>query len=135
MAQASSSPSAATVSVHALSCGHFTLPSHHFIAPSSPSARVTVPSLAFLIQHPNSNSTTGKKTTLLFDLGLRGDLTAYPAAIQKHIESRRPIEVRPDVVENLARGGMRPEDVDYIVLSHVSPVFPLEICQNTNFTE
>ena len=46
-------------------------------------------------------------------------MNAYPAPVQKHIESRQPIESRPDVVENLAKGGLKPEDVDYIILSHV----------------
>ena len=121
MAQTPPSPPAANVSVHALSCGHFTLPEHQFVKPSSLDARRTVPSLAFLIQHVNCD--TGKRTNILFDLGLRGDLTAYPAPVQKHIESRRPIESRPDVVENLAKGGLRPEDMDYIILSHVCSAF------------
>jgi glyoxylase-like metal-dependent hydrolase (beta-lactamase superfamily II) len=117
MAQDSSSLPAATVSVHALSCGHFTLPEHQFVKPSSLDARRTVPSLAFLIQHRNSD--TNKQNNILFDLGLRGDLTAYPASVQKHIETRRPIESRPDIVDNLAKGGLRPEDIDYVILSHV----------------
>lgn len=129
MPQTSPSPPAATVSVHALSCGHFTLPEHQFVKPSSLDARRTVPSLAFLIQHVNSR--TGKRTNILFDLGLRGDLSAYPAPVQRHIESRRPIESRPDVVENLAKGGLRPEDIDYIILSHVCSSFLWHYAQVT----
>ena len=121
MAQTPPPPPAANVSVQALSCGHFTLPEHQFVKPSSLEARRTVPSLAFLIQHVNCD--TGKRTNILFDLGLRGDLNSYPAPVQKHIESRRPIESRPDVVENLAKGGLRPEDIDYIILSHVRSSF------------
>jgi glyoxylase-like metal-dependent hydrolase (beta-lactamase superfamily II) len=108
MAQDSDQSAVATVSVHALSCGHFTLPEHQFVKPSDLEARRTVPSLAFLIQHKNQ---TGRVTRILFDLGLRRDL--------KHTENRRPIETNPDVVQNLARGGLRPDDIDYIIYSHV----------------
>lgn len=109
--------SSPTVTLHALSSGHFTLPSHQFISPCSLSERKTVPSLSFLIQHTNSR--TGKHTRILFDLGLRGDLERYPAPIRAHIENRRPIEARPDVVESLARGGLEPRDIDYVIFSHV----------------
>jgi hypothetical protein len=121
IAQSSSSPLVAAVSVHALSCGHFTLPEHQFVKPSSLDARRTVPSLAFLIRHVNRD--TGKRTNILFDLGLRGDLNAYPAPVKKHIETRRPIDSRPDVVENLAKGGLRPKDIGYVILSHVCFAF------------
>lgn len=113
--------SAATVSVHALSCGHFTLPEHQFVKPSNLGARRTVPSLAFLIQHKNQ---TGRVTRILFDLGLRGDLKRYTSPIQKHTENRRPIETSPDVVENLARGGLSPDNIAYIIYSHVRVTFP-----------
>ncbi|KAJ4384885.1 hypothetical protein N0V86_000489 [Didymella sp. IMI 355093] len=115
MAQDSSQASIVTVSVHALSCGHFTLPEHQFVKPSTLEARRTVPSLAFLIQH---KSQTGKVTRILFDLGLRRDLERYPLPIQKHTQNRRPITTEPDVVENLARGGLSPDDIDYIIYSH-----------------
>lgn len=118
MAHSTSHAAPATVTVHALSCGHFTLPEHQFVKPSSLEARRTVPSLAFLIQH--TDSTTGKLTRMLFDLGLRRDLGQYPLPIQKHIENRRPITTDPDVVNSLARGGLTPDDVDYVIYSHVS---------------
>jgi hypothetical protein len=116
MAQDSDQSAVATASVHALSCGHFTLPEHQFVKPSDLEARRTVPSLAFLIQHKNQ---TGRVTRILFDLGLRRDLKRYPPPVQKHTENRRPIETNPDVVQNLARGGLRPDDIDYIIYSHV----------------
>ncbi|KAF3032920.1 hypothetical protein E8E12_003794 [Didymella heteroderae] len=116
MAQDLGQSSVATVSVHALSCGHFTLPEHQFVKPSNLEARKTVPSLAFLIQHKNH---TGRVTRILFDLGLRRDLKRYPPPIQKHTENRRPIETDPDVIHNLARGGLKPDDIDYIIYSHV----------------
>ena len=76
--------------------------------------------MAFLIQHKNQ---TGRVTRILFDLGLRRDLKRYPPPIQKHTENRRPIETSPDVVQNLARGGLTPSDIDYIIFSHVRKTF------------
>lgn len=111
----------ATVSVHALACGHFTLPEHQFVKPSSLEARRTVPSLAFLIQHKDFK--TNKMTRFLFDLGLRRDLKRYPLPIQKHTENRRPYKDKPDITENLARGGLGPNDIDFVIYSHVSVPF------------
>jgi hypothetical protein len=105
------------VSVHALSGGHFTLPEYQFVTPVSRDARKSVPSLAFLIQHRNLN--TSKTTRIVFDLGLRRDPSRYPTPIQKHIETRQPITTQPDVTASLAQGGLKPEDIDYVIYSHV----------------
>lgn len=107
----------ATVSVHALSTGHFTLPEYQFVHPVSKEARKTVPSLAFLIQH--RNPTDGKVTRIVFDLGLRRDIKRYPLPIQKHVETRQPLSTDPDVVKSLAKGGLTPSDIDYVLYSHV----------------
>jgi hypothetical protein len=108
----------ASVAVHVLSCGHFSLPEYQFVRPVSKEARRTVPSLAFLIQHLNQS--TGKCTRIVFDLGLRRDIKRYAPAIQKHVETRQPLTTDPDVTKSLARGGLRPEDIDYVIYSHVS---------------
>ncbi|KAF2276591.1 Metallo-hydrolase/oxidoreductase [Westerdykella ornata] len=105
------------VSVYALSCGHFTLPEYQFVHPVSKDARKTVPSLAFLLVHTDPN--TGRATRILFDLGLRRDINRYVAPIQKHIETRQPLTTEPDVVASLAKGGLTPDDIDYIIYSHV----------------
>lgn len=110
--------SAAVVSVHALSCGYLSLPEYQFVYPASPDARRTVPSLAFLIQH--TNRTTGISTRIVFDLGLRRNVKRYPPPIQKHIETRQPISTEPDVTKSLAKGGLTPNDIDYVIYSHVS---------------
>ncbi|KAH0372312.1 hypothetical protein KCU65_g1384, partial [Aureobasidium melanogenum] len=107
----------ATVTLHALSAGHFTLPEHQFVSPVAETARKTVPSLAFLIQH--RDSATGHLTRIVFDLGVRRDTQRYPAPIQKHITTREPLATEPDVVSSLARGGLSPNDIDYIIYSHV----------------
>ncbi|KAG9681751.1 hypothetical protein KCU95_g14975, partial [Aureobasidium melanogenum] len=107
----------ATVTLHALSAGHFTLPEHQFVSPVAETARKTVPSLAFLIQH--RDLATGHLTRIIFDLGLRRDTTRYPAPLQKHITTREPLATEPDVVSSLAKGGLSPNDIDYIIYSHV----------------
>ncbi|RFU25125.1 hypothetical protein B7463_g11212, partial [Scytalidium lignicola] len=108
---------AATVQVHALTAGHLTLPENHFVHPASDLARSTVPSLAFLIQHENLEN--GKKTRIVFDLGLRRDLERYPEPIQRHAATRQPISTDPDIVKSLAAGGLTPNDIDYVMYSHV----------------
>jgi glyoxylase-like metal-dependent hydrolase (beta-lactamase superfamily II) len=108
----------ATVSVHVLSCGHFTLPEHQFVHPVSQEARKSVPSLAFLIEHEQAS--TGKITRVVFDLGLRRDITKYAVPIQKHIETRQPLTTKPDVTVSLTKGGLSPTDIDYVIYSHVS---------------
>jgi glyoxylase-like metal-dependent hydrolase (beta-lactamase superfamily II) len=107
----------ATVQVHALSAGFLTLPEGNFVHPASPTARNTVPSLAFLIQHETID---GKKTKIVFDLGLRRDLKRYPEQIQNHVATRQPITTDPDVVKSLAAGGLTPDDIDFVIYSHVS---------------
>ncbi|KAH7056919.1 beta-lactamase-like protein [Macrophomina phaseolina] len=101
-----------TVSVSALEGGHLTLPDHLFVADASPAARTTVPSLSFLIRHPTR--------TLVFDLGLKRDLSAYAPAQQHHITQRHPITTSPDVADSLRGGGLDPaRDIDDVLLSHV----------------
>jgi hypothetical protein len=116
-----------TVTLHALSAGHFTLPEWQFIHPVSRSARKTVPSLAFLVQYYNPNDS--KTTRIVFDLGLRRDVTRYIQSIQKHIETRQPLNTEPDVVKSLGKVGLEPEDIDYVIYSHVCKQFvdPLTI--------
>lgn len=107
----------ATVTVHALSCGHFTLPEYQFVHPVSRDARKSVPSLAFLIQHRDPG--TGRVSRVVFDLGLRRDVKRYAEPIQRHIETRQPLTTDPDVTKSLARGGLQPSDIDYVIYSHV----------------
>lgn len=110
-------PESAFVSVHALSAGHLTLPEGHFVHPASQDARHTVPSLAFLIQHTDPE--TGKRTRIVFDLGLRRDVDRYSEPIRRHAATRQPLTTDPDVVKSLAAGGLTPDDIDYVIYSHV----------------
>ncbi|KAL5424029.1 hypothetical protein PMIN04_003485 [Paraphaeosphaeria minitans] len=110
------------VTISALEGGHLTLPEVLFVTPADPEKRSTVPSLSFLIQHPPSVPTLGrnpKTTKLIFDLGLKRDLSGYREAQQHHIAQRQPTTVSPDVAESLRHGSLPPSDIDVVILSHV----------------
>jgi glyoxylase-like metal-dependent hydrolase (beta-lactamase superfamily II) len=113
-----SGPDQVYVIVSALESGHLTLPEKLFVTDADPEKRATVPSLSFLIQHP---STADKLTTdkLVFDLGLKRDFSGYREAQQHHIAQRQPTTVSPDATESLRKGGLDPQDIDTVILSHV----------------
>lgn len=106
----------ASASVHALSTGSLTLSERFFITPADPEAKRTVPSMSFLIQHHSGN---GRTTRIVFDLGLRRDITLYPESLQHHLASRDPYTTIPDAVESLAAGNLTPAEIDFIIFSHV----------------
>jgi len=108
----------AYVTVSALQGGHLTLPEALFITNAEPGKRATVPSLAFLIQHPANGEK--KDTRLVFDLGLKRDSKGYAPAQQHQISQRQPISVHPDVADSLRDGGLNPaEDIEEVMVSHV----------------
>ncbi|KAL4940198.1 hypothetical protein BDV06DRAFT_213669 [Aspergillus oleicola] len=85
--------------------------------PGAQSTRRTVPSLSFLLRHTNKQ--TNKKTRLVFDLGIRRNLSDYAEPIYKHAMTRQPVSGIPDVVESLEKGGLGPDDIDIIIFSHL----------------
>ncbi|KAM0077298.1 hypothetical protein ACKRZS_010602 [Fusarium odoratissimum] len=106
------------VSVHALSAGYLTLPERFFVTPlEDTSARKTVPSLSFLIQHKDKDS--GRTTRIVFDLGIRRKLEGYTPPIYKHAQTRQPLSGNPDTVTSLANGGLCPDDIDVVMFSHL----------------
>lgn len=106
----------ANASVHALSTGSLTLPERFFITPADDTAKKRVPSLSFLVQHTSSAHET---TRIVFDLGLRRDISLYPSSLQKHCASRSPMTTQPDAVASLRKGGLSVDDIDFVVFSHV----------------
>lgn len=68
-------------------------------------------------------------TNLLFDLGVKRDLSGYAPAIRPHITTRQPVIIDPDCSASLRRGVrnedrdqalLKPEkEVDFVILSHV----------------
>jgi glyoxylase-like metal-dependent hydrolase (beta-lactamase superfamily II) len=114
----------AYVTVSALEGGFITLPDHCFVSPASPTDRRTVPSLAFLIQHPTASllrhvEHSAEPLRMMFDLGLRASLQRYITAQQAHLVHREPYRLGPGVAKNLEKGGLGPSDIDVVVLSHV----------------
>ncbi|KAF8586093.1 Metallo-hydrolase/oxidoreductase [Ramaria rubella] len=69
--------------------------------------------MAFLLQHSESNK------TLIFDLGVRKDWENYPPIVVNMIKRISYVEIPFDVVDSLHRGGLEPDQVDFIVLSHI----------------
>ncbi|RSL53866.1 hypothetical protein CEP53_007614 [Fusarium sp. AF-6] len=106
------------ISVHALQAGYLTLPERFFVTPlEDTSARITVPSLSFLIQHTDQQS--GKITRIVFDLGIRRKLDDYAAPIFKHAQTRQPLSGDPDTIKSLSDGGLGPDDIDIVMFSHL----------------
>ncbi|KAJ9137990.1 N-acyl homoserine lactonase [Coniochaeta hoffmannii] len=120
MASAKDNPVYVTVS--ALDAGHLTLPESLFVTDADPSKRATVPSLAFLIQHPSSprGRPDSNTTNLVFDLGIKRNLKNYAPSQEAHIANRQPVITDPDCAASLRAGGLDPAaEVDVVVLSHV----------------
>lgn len=112
------------VTVSAIEGGFITLPDSCFVAPSNPEDRRTVPSLAFLIEHPRAklfghDGSDSKPLRMMFDLGLRSELRRYIPAQQAHLVNREPYRLGPGIAKYLQEGGLTPADIDAVVLSHV----------------
>ncbi|KAH7490959.1 hypothetical protein FOMA001_g3878 [Fusarium oxysporum f. sp. matthiolae] len=106
------------VTVHALDAGWFTMPERFFVTPlENQETKKSVPSLSFLVQHIDQAS--AKTTRILFDLGLRREISQYSEPILNHVATRQPLSTVPDVVDSLALGGLTPGDIDAVVLSHL----------------
>lgn len=104
----------ASVRVSLLPAGFLTLPEHFFCADQQDkSIRNLVPSMSFLLEHIQTG------TKIVFDLGLRRDLSSYPGNIQPHLRTRQPIHTIPDVCDSLIHGGLDPADIDGVILSHM----------------
>lgn len=123
--------SQACVTISAFEGGRLTLPERFFVHPASPTAALTVPSLAFLITHYSpplphstlrldaSGSTPQRPFRLLFDLGMRARYSTYLPPQQRHLSTRAPYALGPGVAASLPRGGLTAADVAFVLLSHV----------------
>jgi len=112
-------PDQAYVKVSALNGGFLTLPERNFVNDPDPKKGTTVPSMCFLIEHPGPD--TGSVTRVVFDLGIKRDLTKYAQpATQHHITTRQPVYCSADARSSLLNGGLDPAtDIDYVILSHI----------------
>ncbi|KAF2771841.1 Metallo-hydrolase/oxidoreductase [Teratosphaeria nubilosa] len=111
------------VTVSPMAGGYITLQDKFFVSQADPEAKRTVPSLAFLIQHPGTSAFGGdssKPFRMMFDLGLRKTLERYPKPIQDHLETKAvPCTLGPGIAAQLAAGGLDPANVNLIMISHV----------------
>jgi hypothetical protein len=105
------------VTVHALSAGFLDWPDQYFVQPCLEGARTKAPSLAFLIQHHSPK--TGRPTRIVFDLGIRKNIDTYPEVLKTHIVNHLSVITEPDVSDSLRLGDLSPEDIGFVVLSHV----------------
>jgi glyoxylase-like metal-dependent hydrolase (beta-lactamase superfamily II) len=122
------SPNQTWVTISPIDGGRLTLPDSAFISPADPTAKRHVPSLSFLITHPGLTTSQGgiintssekKPLRLLFDLGLRHNISKYSSPQQRHLETRAPFNTQPGVAAVLEKGGISKEEIDVIVFSHV----------------
>jgi glyoxylase-like metal-dependent hydrolase (beta-lactamase superfamily II) len=121
------SPNQTYVKISPLEGGRITLPDNAFVSPADPTTKRTVPSLSFLITHPGLASPSeniiitskGKPLRILFDLGLRHDISRYSEPQQRHLETRSPYDTQPGVAAMLKKGGIASEDIDTVIFSHV----------------
>lgn len=106
-------PNQAYFEVSALEAGIITMPSMFVIQGAGPMDTSVVPSLAFSLRHKPSGE------HLLFDLGVRRDTETLPPKTQWLIENYMPVQVPQTVEESLRKGGLDPEEVETVILSHV----------------
>ncbi|KAL7943372.1 Metallo-hydrolase/oxidoreductase [Trichoderma barbatum] len=99
--------------VSPLKCGYLSPPAYKFVADAKDGEKMTMPSMAFLIQHPAT------KSKIVFDLSIRKDLTKYHPGLQKHIATRDPLSSEDDVRSALALGGCDSAEIDYVIVSHI----------------
>lgn len=121
MALLPNQPGQTFVTVSPIAAGFITLPDKYFVHPADADAKRTVPSLAFLITHPGSDvfdNNNKRPLRLMFDLGLRSKEGRYMHVQQKHLSGRQPYRLH-GAAEQLKAGGIAPEDIDVVLLSHV----------------
>lgn len=100
--------------VSALDGGFLNLPDHLLVSTAKPGEKHLVPSLAFLLTHATT------RARLLFDLGMDPEherTEVYKA--RPHIGIIHKPDPPVDVVSSLAKGGLQPNEVTHICLSHV----------------
>ena len=121
------SPNQKYVTVSPIPAGFITIPEAAFVQPADPTARRTVPSLAFLVTHPGLSDPSNAAITLpkdkpirlMFDLGLRKSKDRYQPSVGAHLKNREPYTLAPGAAKQLQDGGVSPNDIDAVILGHV----------------
>jgi glyoxylase-like metal-dependent hydrolase (beta-lactamase superfamily II) len=112
------------VTVSAIEGGFITMTDSLYVSPSKAYDKRTVPSLAFLIEHPGPNifRTGGSGlggANILFDLGLRANIEQYLPEQQIILDDHIPYRLGPGVISKLEDAELDAGDIDAVILSHV----------------
>ncbi len=101
--------------VSALEGGLLHIPCKYIVATAGEDERIFAPALAFILTHSNT------KEQVVFDLGIRKDIENSPSLVYNRIAKifMAQTEVHRDVPDALAKGGLKAEDVQTVILSHV----------------
>ncbi|KAA1469963.1 Metallo-hydrolase/oxidoreductase [Dentipellis sp. KUC8613] len=101
--------------VSALEGGRVTIPAPFFLDPCPDDVqKIPVPATPFLLRHSIT------KQNILFDLGIRKDYHNLPPVSAERANTMfQPIDMAQDVVDSLAKGGLKPSDVSHVFLSHI----------------
>lgn len=103
----------AYMQISALEGGVMQLKLQIFVKGASVADIATCPSLGFLLTH----SKNGKR--IMFDLGCRRNMETHPPLTNEFFKKWTPVTVPQTVVESLAKGGVQPDDIDTVIISHL----------------
>ncbi|KIK48205.1 hypothetical protein CY34DRAFT_735072 [Suillus luteus UH-Slu-Lm8-n1] len=100
--------------VSALEGGTVRIPCNLVVDGNSQEESISCPSLAFSLQHSKT------KSRVVFDLGIRRDLEGYTPLSQERIKTMgfAPV-VNQTVAESLIKGGISPDQVETVIISHL----------------
>ncbi|PWW74178.1 Metallo-hydrolase/oxidoreductase [Tuber magnatum] len=104
-----------TLEVHTLEAGRAFLPKKLLFNDTTPANADTVdefPAHFFHLRHQEKN------LDLLWDVGVRNDISAHPPAMQALFEAFLHPYVPEDAPTGLSRNGVAPESIDYVFCSH-----------------
>ncbi|KAG2121176.1 beta-lactamase-like protein [Suillus cothurnatus] len=102
------------VYVSALEGGNVRIPRDLVVDGNSQGEFISCPSLAFSLRHSKT------KSWVVFDLGIRRDLEGYTTLCQELIKAvgLTPV-VNQTVAESLVKGGVSPDEVETVIISHL----------------
>jgi N-acyl homoserine lactone hydrolase len=110
--------------IYSLCCGYLEFDRSVFFPDNAPGTRMTIPVSSYLLIHPQGR--------VLFDTGVHCHAIADPVGRLGERRAKRfavRSQVGDDVVSQLARVGMRPEDITYVINSH----FHFDHCGGNEF--
>jgi N-acyl homoserine lactone hydrolase len=110
--------------IYALCCGYLEFDRSVFFPDNAPGTRMTIPVSSYLLIHPQGR--------VLFDTGVHCQAITDPIGrLGERRATRWTVrsQAGDDVVSQLARVGMRPEDITYVINSH----FHFDHCGGNEF--